>query len=189
MNKREDIVHAAIDVFTEKGMEKTKIADIVKRAGIAQGTFYLYFPSKLSVMPAIAEIMVQKIHDEITIQVNEEDIFPQQIEQFVQAVFTITEKYQAVQALVYAGIASTEHIRNWESIYEPLYTWIHRFLHQAAARGDIQQVQDETAKLVIALVESAAEQAFLYDEIDRNYAQTKEQAAVQFVLQALGSTV
>ena len=33
----------------------------MKLAGIAQGTFYLYFPSKLSVMPAIAEVMVEKM--------------------------------------------------------------------------------------------------------------------------------
>ncbi len=46
--------------FRKKGVEKTKISDIVKLAGIAQGTFYLYFPSKLSVMPAIAEVMVEK---------------------------------------------------------------------------------------------------------------------------------
>lgn len=44
-----------------KGRRKTKISDIVKLAGIAQGTFYLYFPSKLSVMPAIAEVMVEKM--------------------------------------------------------------------------------------------------------------------------------
>lgn len=48
-------------MFQEKGVEKTKISDIVKLAGIAQGTFYLYFPSKLSVMPAIAEVMVEKM--------------------------------------------------------------------------------------------------------------------------------
>jgi hypothetical protein len=34
------IVYAAIEVFQEKGVEKTKISDIVKLAGIAQGTFY-----------------------------------------------------------------------------------------------------------------------------------------------------
>ena len=44
-----------------KRASKTKISDILKLAGIAQGTFYLYFPSKLSVMPAIAEVMVEKM--------------------------------------------------------------------------------------------------------------------------------
>ena len=34
MNKKEKIVYAAIEVFQEKGVEKTKISDIVKLAGI-----------------------------------------------------------------------------------------------------------------------------------------------------------
>lgn len=65
MSKEEKIILAAIDVFREKGVEKTKVSDIVKSAGIAQGTFYLYFPSKLSVMPAIAAVMVEKIMSEV----------------------------------------------------------------------------------------------------------------------------
>ncbi len=58
--KKGRIIHAAIDIFSEKGIDQTKVSDIVKKAGIAQGTFYLYFPSKLAVMPSIAEVMVEK---------------------------------------------------------------------------------------------------------------------------------
>ncbi|MGT4652761.1 TetR/AcrR family transcriptional regulator, partial [Bacillus cereus] len=61
MSKREKIMLAAIDAFKEKGIEKTTISDIVKTAGVAQGTFYLYFPSKLSVMPAIAEHLIAQM--------------------------------------------------------------------------------------------------------------------------------
>ncbi|MCR8682296.1 TetR/AcrR family transcriptional regulator, partial [Enterococcus faecium] len=61
MSKREKIMLAAIDAFKEKGIEKTTISDIVKAAGVAQGTFYLYFPSKLSVMPAIAEHLIAQM--------------------------------------------------------------------------------------------------------------------------------
>ncbi len=46
-NKKEKIIQSAINVFREKGMEKAKVSDIVKGAGIAQGTFYLYFPPNL----------------------------------------------------------------------------------------------------------------------------------------------
>lgn len=44
--KYEKILKAAIDVIPEKGLDKTSISDIVKKAGVAQGTFYLYFSSK-----------------------------------------------------------------------------------------------------------------------------------------------
>ena len=31
-------------VLREKGYDSTTVSDIVKEAGVAQGTFYLYFP-------------------------------------------------------------------------------------------------------------------------------------------------
>lgn len=43
---RTAMIHAAREVFEEKGFEETRIADIVKQAGIAHGTFYRYFDSK-----------------------------------------------------------------------------------------------------------------------------------------------
>lgn len=187
INKREDIIEAAIELFTEKGLEKTKIADIVKQANIAQGTFYLYFSSKLSVMPAIAEVMVEKIHTELIDSVKQDASFTEQIKQIVQTFFVFTKKYERIQALVYAGIASTEHLRNWESIYNPLYNWVDTILRNAANQGDIEAVNDETAKLLIGLIESSAEQAYLYDDVSETIAQNKQQAIIPFLLNALGA--
>ena len=53
--KYDKILQAAIEVISEKGLDKTSISDIVKRAGVAQGTFYLYYRSKNALVPAIAE--------------------------------------------------------------------------------------------------------------------------------------
>lgn len=45
----EKIVEAAAAVFYEKGFHDGSIADITQRAGVGNGTFYIYFDSKLSV--------------------------------------------------------------------------------------------------------------------------------------------
>lgn len=45
-DKREAILRAAIKVFAGKGYFNSKVADIAKEAGIADGTVYLYFKSK-----------------------------------------------------------------------------------------------------------------------------------------------
>lgn len=119
MSKEEKIILAAIDVFREKGVEKTKVSDIVKSAGIAQGTFYLYFPSKLSVMPAIAAVMVEKIMSEVNHRFQENESIEGQLDQIVDAVFYLTKEYRDVFALVYAGITQTEHLKEWETIYAP----------------------------------------------------------------------
>ena len=43
---RDMIEACAMDLFQSKGVEKTSINEIVKKAGIAKGTFYLYFKDK-----------------------------------------------------------------------------------------------------------------------------------------------
>ena len=48
-NKRKDLLNAAFDLFISKGFHNTSIADIVGRAGIAKGTFYLYFKDKTDI--------------------------------------------------------------------------------------------------------------------------------------------
>ncbi len=40
------LIRSAKKIFSEKGFWDTKVSDIVKDAGVAQGTFYLYFKSK-----------------------------------------------------------------------------------------------------------------------------------------------
>ncbi len=44
--KRQEILQAAIRVFAERGVGKTKMADIARRAEIGKGTIYEYFSSK-----------------------------------------------------------------------------------------------------------------------------------------------
>lgn len=45
----EKIIDAARTVFYEKGFHDGSIADITRQAGVGNGTFYIYFDSKLSV--------------------------------------------------------------------------------------------------------------------------------------------
>ena len=45
----EKLIDAAAAVFYEKGFDGGSIADITRRAGVGNGTFYIYFDSKISV--------------------------------------------------------------------------------------------------------------------------------------------
>ena len=44
--KYDRILDAAIEVIAEKGLARTRISDIASRAGVADGTIYLYFKNK-----------------------------------------------------------------------------------------------------------------------------------------------
>ena len=44
--KKSALYNTAFELFTTKGLAKTTISDIVENAGVAKGTFYLYFKDK-----------------------------------------------------------------------------------------------------------------------------------------------
>lgn len=52
-DKREAILRAATKVFAGKGYFNSKVADIAKEAGIADGTVYLYFKSKDEILHSV----------------------------------------------------------------------------------------------------------------------------------------
>jgi TetR/AcrR family fatty acid metabolism transcriptional regulator len=52
-DKREAILREAIKVFAQKGYFNSKVADIAKEAGIADGTVYLYFKSKEEILHSV----------------------------------------------------------------------------------------------------------------------------------------
>lgn len=64
MNKHELIINAAIKVFARDGLEKGKIADIAKEAGIGKGTVYEYFRSKEDIFKVIEQSMFSEIATE-----------------------------------------------------------------------------------------------------------------------------
>lgn len=52
-NKREVILRAATQVFARNGYFNSKVADIARVAGVADGTVYLYFKSKEEILHSI----------------------------------------------------------------------------------------------------------------------------------------
>jgi len=59
--RRLEMLRAARDVFSAKGYHAAKIDDIVAKAGVAKGTFYLYFPDKRSVFVELVDGLFSRL--------------------------------------------------------------------------------------------------------------------------------
>lgn len=187
MDKKQKIIHATIEQFSINGVEKTKIADIVQAAGIAQGTFYLYFPSKFSVMPDIAKYAVEEIMLAIHSTIDLSADFDEKIVALIQAVFKITEEKRDLFTLLYAGLAQSEHLKQWESIYAPFYEWMQIFLQQCIEKDEIRSDINSarTSRILIGLLESTAEQLYLYDSPTNEEIEKQFDELVRFTKSAL----
>jgi len=59
--RRQQILHHARDVFARRGYHAAKIDDIVSAAGVARGTFYLYFEDKRAIFGEILDLVLARI--------------------------------------------------------------------------------------------------------------------------------
>jgi len=53
--RKDEVLDAALELFTEKGFAATRVDDIAQKAGISKGTIYLYFESKEALMEGLIE--------------------------------------------------------------------------------------------------------------------------------------
>jgi TetR/AcrR family transcriptional regulator, fatty acid metabolism regulator protein len=60
-DKRERILDAAVRVFARKGFHATRVSEVAKAAGVADGTIYLYFDSKEHLLVSLFEHRVERL--------------------------------------------------------------------------------------------------------------------------------
>jgi len=60
-DKRARILDAAVRVFAKNGFHATRVSDVAKAAGVADGTIYLYFASKEQVLVSLFEDRVERL--------------------------------------------------------------------------------------------------------------------------------
>jgi len=60
-DKRDRILRAAVKVFAKNGFYATRVSEVAKAAGVADGTIYLYFDSKDDLLVSLFEDRVSKL--------------------------------------------------------------------------------------------------------------------------------
>ena len=58
---RQKLLDAAEAIFGERGYERASITEITQRAGVAQGTFYVYFPDKQTIFEELVRGLSQRL--------------------------------------------------------------------------------------------------------------------------------
>lgn len=59
-DKRQRILDAAVRVFAKKGYHGAKVAEIAKKAGVADGTIYLYFRNKEDILVSLFDEVMEE---------------------------------------------------------------------------------------------------------------------------------
>ena len=63
LETKKKLLHAAKEIICEKGLANVSVAEITKKCGVANGTFYTYFKRKEDIVFALSREMYQEVLD------------------------------------------------------------------------------------------------------------------------------
>lgn len=97
--KERKLLNTALHLFTEKGIKKTSIQDIVHEAGIAKGTFYLYFKDKYDLRDKLIAFKASQLFDDAH-KALDAAVIPDFEEEILFVTDYIIERFQNQQGLM-----------------------------------------------------------------------------------------
>ena len=183
--RQEQILAASRTLFKEKGYDGTTIADIVKEAGVAQGTFYLYFSSKRDAFLALSQQLDQAAAMTVSGAYDLALTFEERLRALTKAGFECGKRNADLVRLVHFGADSmpvdvqAEFLRS-----SPQIAGLTQVFEQAIEAGEMEPMDPEiTARLIWGMVKNAFVEAFvLGDERD---AQRLEEGAARLIINGL----
>lgn len=93
-DKKPQIINAAIKVFAEKGFYNSKVADVARAAGIADGTIYLYFKNKDDLLISLFESKVEELLDTFKNALLAFKTAKDKLNEFIRLYFQLMEEQQ-----------------------------------------------------------------------------------------------
>jgi AcrR family transcriptional regulator len=134
---REKLLHAAEAEFGESGFADTSIASITQRAGVALGTFYVYFESKEEIFRALVsymgELTRQWIGERVAASPDRLTAERRGVEAFIEFVRTHRNLYRVVSM---AQFVAEDAFREYYSVFASAYE---ENLKRAVDAGDIRE--------------------------------------------------
>ncbi len=159
-NTKQKLIDSAIKIFAEKGFWKAKVSDIVNHAGVAQGTFYIYFKSKDDCLKKILLILHNETINKIYKMLEQDKTLSDIILFFIERVMKFKE---ITKVFLFEAISSGKEFKelyfdfkkNFKEIFE-------RFLNDPIL-----------ISIIIGSIHEVIEQDILYENIKKEKVLTK----------------
>ncbi|MGD9668595.1 MAG: TetR/AcrR family transcriptional regulator [Hyphomicrobiaceae bacterium] len=85
--KRQRILKAALEVFSRHGFEAARLDEVARKAGVAKGTLYLYYPNKQAMFEALVRSSVEPLLDDLAAVVRQQACPPEELLENIFALF------------------------------------------------------------------------------------------------------
>ncbi len=187
--RRRQLLDAAIRVFGAKGYHQTQVSDVIAEAGVARGTFYLYFKSKREIFDCIMTELFRQVREQVQSLPREAvDKIPAQLLGNIQRATDLLLDNPSLAKILFnesVGL-DAELDERLQKFYGQLLDLIRRGLTQGQEMGFVREGDKQV--LAMALLGSLKEifyQYFLGTEQPSRQAITNE--IYQFVIHAIAN--
>ena len=162
--RRDAILAAARKVFQRQGFDGGTVADIAREAGVASGTVYLYFPSKLDLFAALNARLFEVINEAMQVTVPRDVLGGTGAR--IRAVFAACGEHRDLLRLILLNPdPRTEVARRMKHADEERSRPLAELLHQGMVAGTVRQGDPmQMARLVTGVVTIALYQCFVQSD-------------------------
>ncbi|TCS96880.1 TetR/AcrR family transcriptional regulator [Hazenella coriacea] len=155
---------AARKVLAKKGLDATRVSEIVKEAGVSQGTFYLYFDSKNSIIKALTEEMMKNVLVDVRNQIRGIQTCEEELAKGIEAAFHQMSTYRDIFAILNNGCGIAVNPSDWGELFQPYYDLLELHIEKWQAAGQVDPSFDPSmiARVIVSVTEQAVEDCFIY---------------------------
>jgi AcrR family transcriptional regulator len=138
---RARLLEAAEQIFAELGYHEASIVKITEAAGVAQGTFYQYFPGKKEIFEELMRDLNRRVRHAMTEAAAQGETRAEQEQLGFQAFFRFTAEHRALYRIIRQAEFVSPEILHYH--YEKITEGYVEGLQEAIERGEIADVDPE----------------------------------------------
>jgi AcrR family transcriptional regulator len=169
LDRRTQLLTSARAVFARKGYDEATVAEIVNRAGVAQGTFYLYFPGKEALAGAFAEMLSERFAEVAAEKSARSRSFDTALVRVLEAAYVVADEHRDIFLVANRGLELVGDLDEWMTRTAPAREWLEQFIGDWQTQGAVDpRIRPAvTARVLRDTLDRAAKAFVLFG--DRNY--------------------
>ena len=152
--RREAILTAALEEFSERGFEAARLDDVAKRAGVAKGTIYLYFRDKESLFQELIRSTLTPLVGTIEalgkVDIPVAMLAERIVHLFVHEIFA-TRRKDVVRLMISEGRRFPKLAEfYYREVLSHIMAAVRALMTRAAARGEVPEALARFPQLIAA---------------------------------------
>src|SRR5690606_573308 len=177
--RRQQILNAAREVFAKRGYAQTTVDDIVAQAGVARGTFYLYFDDKRAAFAELVDRFATQLSSKIVRITTDDPERPvaEQVRDNIRAIIGVCLAERVMTKILFTDAPGVDH--EFQSRIVSFYDTVMQLLIESLKDGQALGIVADGEPRVMASLSLGALKELLYQAVTLGLSEESDAAGTQ----------